>query len=86
MAAEAKAFTEFMQKANDSEKAMLRLETDKLKRAESEWVHVLVRMLDHVYALHIGAMRSGQPKFDRTIRTVSACVSRRRPEDWLNSF
>jgi molecular chaperone GrpE (heat shock protein) len=62
MAAEAKAFTEFMQKANDNEKAMLRLETDKLKRAESEWVHVLVRMLDHVYALHIGAVRSGQPK------------------------
>ena len=24
-------------------------------------MHVLVRMLDHVYALHVGAMRSGQP-------------------------
>jgi molecular chaperone GrpE (heat shock protein) len=61
MTAEAKAFTEFMQRANDSEKATLRLEADKLRRAESDWVHVLMRMLDHVYALHVGAVRSGQP-------------------------
>ena len=61
MSAEAKAFTDFMQRANDSEKATLRLEVDKLRRAESDWVHVLVRMLDHVYALHLGATRSGQP-------------------------
>jgi molecular chaperone GrpE (heat shock protein) len=62
MSAEAKAFTEFMHRANDSEKAILRLEADKLRRAEGEWVQVLVRMLDHVYALHLGALRSGQPK------------------------
>lgn len=62
MAAEAKAFTEFMQKANDTEKATLRLEVDKFRRAEAEWLQVLVRMLDHVYALNLGALRSGQPK------------------------
>jgi molecular chaperone GrpE (heat shock protein) len=62
MSAETKAFTEFMQRANDSEKANLRLEADKLRRAEGDWVQVLVRMLDHVYALHLGATRSGQPK------------------------
>jgi molecular chaperone GrpE (heat shock protein) len=62
MATEAKAFTEFMQKANDSEKATLRLEIDKLRRMESEWLQVLVRMLDHVYALNLAAARSGQPK------------------------
>jgi molecular chaperone GrpE (heat shock protein) len=61
MSTEAKAFTEFMQRANDSEKATLRLEVDKLRRSEGDWVHVLVRMLDHVYALHMGAVRSGQP-------------------------
>ena len=61
MSAEAKAFTEFMQRANDNEKATLRLEADKLRRAEGDWMHVLVRMLDHVYALHLGAVRSGQP-------------------------
>jgi molecular chaperone GrpE (heat shock protein) len=61
MSTETKAFTEFMQRANDNEKATLRLEADKLRRAEGDWVHVLVRMLDHVYALHLGAIRSGQP-------------------------
>ncbi len=31
------------------------------RRLEGEWVQVLVRMLDHAYALYVGAMRSGQP-------------------------
>ncbi|HLH53230.1 MAG TPA: nucleotide exchange factor GrpE [Verrucomicrobiae bacterium] len=62
MSAEAKAFTEFMQRANDNEKATLRLETEKLRRAEGEWMQVMVRMLDHVYALHLAGMRSGQQK------------------------
>ena len=61
MSNEAKSFTEFMQKANETEKATLRLEADKLRRAEGEWVQVVVRMLDQVYALHLGAVRSGQP-------------------------
>lgn len=61
MAAEAKEFAEFMQKANDAEKGRLRLEVDKMRRAEGEWLQVLVRVLDHVYALHVAAMRSGQP-------------------------
>ena len=62
MTAEANAFKEFMQRANDSEKATLRLEVDKLRRAESEWLQVLVRILDHIFALNQGARRSGQPK------------------------
>jgi molecular chaperone GrpE (heat shock protein) len=60
MTAEASAFTEFLQRANDSEKATLRLEVEKLRRAENEWLQVLVRMLDHSFALHLGAVRSGQ--------------------------
>lgn len=60
MATEAKAFTEFMQKANDSEKATLRLEVDKLRRLERDWVEVLVRTLDHVYALYTAGVSSGQ--------------------------
>ena len=39
----------------------VRLEVEKLRRAEGEWLQVLVRVLDHVYALHLGALRSGQP-------------------------
>ena len=61
MTAEAQAFTEFMRQASDNERATLRLEVEKLRRAEADWVQVLVRTLDHVFALHQGALRSGQP-------------------------
>ncbi len=61
MTAEVQAFTEFMKRAKDSERATLRLEVEKLRRGESEWIQVAVRMLDHVYALRQGASRSGQP-------------------------
>jgi molecular chaperone GrpE (heat shock protein) len=59
---EARSFMDFLQKANDSEKATLRLEVEKLRRAEADWLQVLVRVLDHVHALHAGAVRSGQTK------------------------
>lgn len=62
MTAEVQAFTEFMQRANDGEKATLRLEAEKLRRMEAEWLQVVVRLLDHVYALRAGAQRSGQAK------------------------
>jgi molecular chaperone GrpE (heat shock protein) len=61
MSEEAMAFKEFMHRANDTEKNTLKLEVDKMRRGESEWLQVLVRMLDHVYALHLGALRSSQP-------------------------
>ncbi len=60
MTAEVKAFTEFMQRVNDSEKNTLRLEVEKLRRSEQDWLQALVRMMDHVHALHSGAVRSGQ--------------------------
>jgi molecular chaperone GrpE (heat shock protein) len=59
---EAREFAEFMTKANDGEKATLRLEVEKLRRAEGDWLQVVVHLLDHVYALHAGALRSGQPR------------------------
>ncbi len=40
----------------------MRLEVEKLRRAETEWLQVLVRTLDHVYALHQGGLRSGEPR------------------------
>src|SRR5262249_32031508 len=61
IAQEAKNFTEFLRQAAEGEKATLRLEVDKLRRVEKDWLQVVVRMLDHVYALHQGAVRSGQP-------------------------
>jgi molecular chaperone GrpE (heat shock protein) len=61
MESEVRAFGDFMQKVNDGEKATLRLEVEKMQRVEKDWLQVSIRMLDHVYALHLGAVRSGQP-------------------------
>jgi molecular chaperone GrpE (heat shock protein) len=62
MAAELTGFKQFMQRANDSERANLRLEVEKLRQAEQESVQVCVRMLDHVFALYQGGIRSGRPE------------------------
>jgi molecular chaperone GrpE (heat shock protein) len=61
VSAEAKALREFLQKVNDSEKAHLRVEVEKLRRAEADWLQVLIHILDHVFALNRAACRSGQP-------------------------
>jgi len=58
--AEARSFSEFLKKANEAEKNNLRLEVDKLRRVESEWLQILVRILDHIFALNQAAVRSGQ--------------------------
>ncbi len=60
MTREAQSFSAFMVKANDAEKNHLRLEVDKLRRGEGEWLESAVRLLDHVYALYLGGLRSGQ--------------------------
>lgn len=74
IAAESRQFAEFMQQANDTEKATLRLEVEKLRRAEGEWLQVVIRMLDHVHALFSGAVRSGQPRVAEQIQQFqNAC-------------
>ena len=74
MAAEARQFSEFMQKVNDSERATLRLGVVKLRRAEGEWLQVLVRVFDHVFALHTGAVRTGDQRFIEPIKNFQhAC-------------
>jgi molecular chaperone GrpE (heat shock protein) len=74
MADEAKAFGEFMQKTNDSEKTALRLEVDKFRRTEADWLQVLVRILDHVHALNRAAAQSRQPTvIEQLGRFQSAC-------------
>ena len=62
MAEEVRQFSEFMQRMNDSEKAALRLEVEKFHRGETEWLQALVRILDHVFALHAAAIHSKQPQ------------------------
>ena len=74
MTQEALRFADFMKKANDSEKATLRLEVEKLKRAENDWLQVLVRLLDHVYALHRAGRHSGQQNLiDQLSHFQNAC-------------
>jgi molecular chaperone GrpE (heat shock protein) len=80
MAEEVRQFSEFMKKMNDSEKAALRLEAEKFRRSEAEWLQVLVRILDHVFLLHAAAARSSQPKVAEQISQFqNACrdVARR---------
>ena len=61
MKAEVREFCAFMEKANETEKGHLRLEVEKLRRGEGEWLQVVVRILDHIHALNHAAARSGQP-------------------------
>ena len=80
MTTEARAFSEFLKKANDTEKNHLRLEVDKLRRAENEWLQILVRILDHIYALYQAAVRSGQGNLVKQLEYFqNACrdISRR---------
>lgn len=60
MARERTAFQDFLQRANDAERSHLRLEVEKLRRGEGEWLQMVVHLLDHVHALHNAALRSGQ--------------------------
>ena len=81
MTQEAKNFAEFMKTTNDAEKSHLRLEVDKLRRAEGDWLQVLVRILDNTFALHHAAVLSGQQnvisqigQFQFTIRDAARRV------------
>jgi len=67
MSAEIREFNEFQVKLNDTEKGALRLEVEKLRRAEGEWLQVVARILDHIFALHTAAARSGQPELTAQI-------------------
>jgi molecular chaperone GrpE (heat shock protein) len=80
ISAEAAAFTDFLSKAGEGEKAHLRLELEKMRRVENDWLQIIVRMLDHTYALHQAAVRSGQPGLvEQLTRFQNSCrdVARR---------
>lgn len=57
---DARNFAETLKQANDIEKTALRLEVDKRKRTESDWLKIMVTLLDHVNALYQAGVRSGQ--------------------------
>lgn len=61
VSAETKAFSEFLSRSNDQEKAALKLEIDKLRRGHTEHLQVIVHTLDHIHALYQAGARSGIP-------------------------
>ncbi len=61
MATETRAFTAFMEKSQDAEKSRMRLEIEKMHRAEGESLQIITGLLDHVFALQQAGARSGQP-------------------------
>ena len=74
---EARAFTDALGRANDAEKGQLRLEIEKLRRGEGEWLQVAVHLMDHVFLLCGAGYRSGQPhlieqfgRFEQACRDV----------------
>ena len=74
MTEEVRQFSDFMQKMNDNEKSTLRLEVEKLRRSDGEWLQMLVRVLDHIFALHTGAVRTGDQRFIEPITNFqNAC-------------
>ena len=74
MARELQDFKEFIAQTNDSERATLRLEVEKLRRAETDWLQTLVRIMDHIHALNHAAERSGQPQVASQINSFqNAC-------------
>jgi len=86
ISAEVREFSEFQKKMNDSEKAAMRLEVEKLRRGESEWLQMVVRILDHTFALHVAAVRSNQPRVAEQIAQFqNACQSAVRRMG-LNTF
>lgn len=81
MKSEAQDFIKFFETTNDQEKQHLRLELDKLKRTENDWLQVNVRILDHIFALHQAGLRSGQEnlihqlnQFQHTCRDIARRV------------
>jgi len=79
IAAEAKSFSEFLARANDGEKATLRLEIEKLRRGEKDSLQVVIHLMDHCFALFQAAMSSGQPQLIQQIGNYrNACIDATR--------
>ncbi|MGE3313008.1 MAG: hypothetical protein AB7O66_23820 [Limisphaerales bacterium] len=74
LAREAEAFATAVSRSADAEKQTLKLEVDKLRRAEGEWLQAVGRVMDHVFALHLAAVKSAQPAVAEQIdRFHAAC-------------
>jgi len=61
LAREAESFAGAVSRTADGDKQTLKLEVEKLRRAETEWLQAVGRVMDHIHALHVAAVKSGQP-------------------------
>lgn len=80
MMAESQNFRELLTKIDETEKKHLRLELEKLRRGEGDWLQMAVRLFDHIYALEQAGARSGQRNVaDQLARFQNVCrdVARR---------
>lgn len=57
---EGKAFAKTFEQSQQTELGHLRLEVEKRKKSESDWIHLLVFFLDHTFALHQAAIQAGR--------------------------
>ena len=74
MTEEAKAFADFMAKANDAEKSHLQLEVDKLRQGEAEWVKTSTVLLDETFRIHRAAAQAGNLRVaDQLAKFQSVC-------------
>ena len=73
--AETDRLIEITQKADTRERDHLRLEVEKQRRGERDWLEVLVGIMDHIFALHRAAVRSGQTKLIKQIEGFHAACS-----------
>jgi len=71
---EAEAMAAAVSRTSDGEKQTMKLEVEKLRRAEGDWLQSVGRVMDHVFALHLAALKSGQPAVvDQIERFHAAC-------------
>jgi molecular chaperone GrpE (heat shock protein) len=62
MAAEQEKFAASIQQGHETERRLVAVELDKLRRSQQESIEVVIALLDNVMALHGAAVRSGQQK------------------------
>ena len=71
---EAETFATAVTRSSDAERQRSKLEIDKLRRAETDWLQAVGRVMDHIFALHVAAVRSNQPAVTEQIdRFHGAC-------------
>lgn len=58
MAEETRSFHEFLENAHKTEINNLRLQVEKLRKTDQEWMQITVNILDHVFALYDAGQKS----------------------------